>query len=161
MSTSATLEQVSTKTQVSSSPSQGASNGAIIQLNNANNVVINKPNLASDKDVMRYCDLVAAGKPTGKVFPNKLSEMEFTDEQRDAIRTARAEHKLNCMNAKKNLLAMLRSKKVETVGHRTNRDGTSGSVKYVHHNHFKTRKGEFSAGRFDRFVFGATPKATK
>lgn len=107
----------------------------------------NKQNVATAQMVETYCAQVIAGKPTGKIFPNKLSEMEFTAEQRDLIRGARAEHKLNCMGAKKSLLAIVRSKSIETVGHRTNKKETMGTIRYA--------KREVVT---DSFIYGAKPK---
>lgn len=109
--------------------------------------IVNKELVATDGMVRKYCDQIIAGKPTGKIFPSKLSEMVFTNEQREEIRGARAEHKLNCMNAKRVLLGVLRSKSVETVGHRTNKDGSTGAIRYA-----KREKCT------PAFIYGAEPK---
>jgi hypothetical protein len=104
----------------------------------------------SDSMVESYCAKVASGKPTGKSFPAKLGEIEFTPEQREMIRGARAQHRLDTLNGKKEILAIVRHRKVQFIAHRTNKDDSRGAIRYANEAIRPVRDSE---------IFGANPKA--
>lgn len=121
--------------------------------------IVNKNNIATDEQVTRFCRQVEAGKPTGKIFPTKMSEMEFSLPQREAIAQARKAHKVNCIQGKKALIKVLQSKSTKTYAHKTNREGLRGRIGYVKDAMFAGKDGKFSETAFTKFVDGPKPKA--
>jgi hypothetical protein len=123
--------------------------------------ITNKTNVATDAHVEAYAHQIRIGKPTGKIFPNKLSEMQFSDGQREVIRLARKTHKENCIAGKKELIKKIQAKDVRTVADRSNREGTRGRVGWVKDSAFHGKDGKFSQGLFDKFVAGPAIKPAK
>jgi len=121
--------------------------------------IVNATTQASAPDVAKYAELIRAGKPTGKCFPRKMSEMVFTPEQREVIRRARKAHKVASISAKKELIKLISARDVRTVAHRTNKDGLKGRIGYVKEGAFLDKEGKFSQGLFDKFIEGPKPKA--
>lgn len=48
----------------------------------------------TDEAVREYADRIRNGVPLGTLFPSKMSDCDFTNEQREIIRRARAEKKV-------------------------------------------------------------------
>lgn len=61
-----------------------------------------------------FITAIVNGQPIGKIFPAKIGEMDFTQEQRDQIKAARGQRKDWCKGQKSRVLKELRSKKFET-----------------------------------------------
>lgn len=120
--------------------------------------IANVNNKATDKQVEQYCALVVKGKPTGKCFSNKLSEMEFTDAQREMIRLARKTHKENCIKDKPKILNGLRKKGVMIYANRTNQDSTKGRVGWIDKSLFAGKDGKHSPAKEARFIDGPAIK---
>ncbi len=97
---------------------------------------------------------IRQGKPTGKIFSNKLSEMEFTTAQRESIADARRFHKEQAIAAKKDLDKIVLAKDTITIGHRTNHDGNKGRIGYVKKSAFLGKDGKFSQDKLNAFVAG-------
>ncbi len=53
----------------------------------------------TDAAVAEFADKIRSGKPSGAVFPARMSDCDFTDPQRQIIRQARAERKASRKNA--------------------------------------------------------------
>lgn len=79
--------------------------------------------------VEAFIAAILAGNPIGKIFPAKISEMEFTQEQRDRIKASRHQRKEWCKTQKARKLKELRSKSIEFV--RMTERPTHGSIGYV------------------------------
>lgn len=118
----------------------------------------NKTVLATKEQMKAFTDQIRAGKPTGKIFPARLSEILFTVEQKEEIRLARKEHKIQCIADKKGLIKIIQARDVRTVGHRQNREGLRGNIKYVKEAAFADKEGKFDEAKFSKFVEGPKPR---
>ncbi len=105
-----------------------------------------------------FTEQIRAGKPTGKIFAARLSEVLFTPDQKEEIRLARKAHKLQCIADKKSLIKIVQARDVRTVAHRKNREETKGRIAYVKEAAFNDREGNFSEEKFQKFVEGPKPR---
>lgn len=121
--------------------------------------IVNKTTLATPEQMKAFTDQIRAGKPTGKIFAARLSEVLFTPEQKEEIRLARKAHKLQCIADKKGLIKIVQARDVRTVGHRQNREGLRGNIKYVKEAAFNNKEGQFDENKFAKFVDGPKPRA--
>lgn len=111
--------------------------------------IANKKIKATPEQMKAYCKLILEGKPKGHIFPVKISEMDFTDEQRKEIQVARKAHKNAIRLAKPALIKRLQSKSTHLNGATENEKGTRGSLKWVKEEAFKDKDGKFSQKKFN------------
>lgn len=121
--------------------------------------VTNKTVLATPEQMKAFTAQIMAGKPTGKIFSARLSEILFTPEQKEEIRLARKAHKMQCIADKKSLIKVIQARDVRTVGHRQNREENAGRINYVKESRFANKDGKFDEAKFAKYVDGPKPRA--
>jgi hypothetical protein len=111
--------------------------------------IANKAVKATAEQMKAFCKLILEGKPKSHIFPVKISEMDFTPEQRKEIQAARKSHKNACRLGKKALIKSLQSKGTHLNGRTENEKGTRGAVKWVKDEAFHGKDGKINQKKFN------------
>ncbi len=85
--------------------------------------------LVSDDSVREFADRLRRGATTGNVFPGKMSDCEFTPEQREIIKKARLERRAHLKTLKPEEKPPLPDSKVQQKQPEQSRPKTSGLTK--------------------------------
>ncbi len=85
---------------------------------------------ATAEMIVSYCAAIVAGIPPTGIFGTKMTNVAFTDAQRDQIRAARKQHRAESKAAKRAWLAKASKKENSMIGHRENLRGTKFVLRF-------------------------------